>query len=170
MWKYTGKERPAFAEAPAQGQESVWDYPRPPALVADKRLVEVRFDNILIAQTEQAYRVLETASPPTFYIPGADVVLEVLTEVRGQSFCEWKGSARYWILRRKPDMGPVGWDYPAPSAAFAPITGAFSFYPSRVACFVDGERVRPQPGGFYGGWITDEIAGPVKGEPGTGHW
>ena len=90
--------------------------------------------------------------------------------VAGSSFCEWKGRASYWALANDPGGEPVAWTYAQPTAAFAAIAGAFAFYPGRVACFVNGERVRPQPGYFYGGWITDDIAGPVKGEPGTGHW
>ena len=87
------------------------------------------------------------------------------------TFCvRWKGRACYWALASEPDGEPVAWTYPEPTAAFARIAQAFAFYPGRVACYVAGERVRPQPGYFYGGWITDEIAGPVKGEPGTGHW
>ncbi|MFK7849026.1 MAG: DUF427 domain-containing protein [Rhodothermales bacterium] len=170
MWKFTGKERPSFAKEPAPGQESVWDYPRPPELVNDSRLVEVRLGETLIARTHQAYRVLETASPPTFYLPEEDVILSLLMPVDGQSNCEWKGAARYWVLKKAPELGPIGWDYPSPNPAFGSIRNALSFYPDKVDCFVDGEHVRPQPGQFYGGWVTDEIVGPVKGEPGTGHW
>ncbi|MEL7451111.1 MAG: DUF427 domain-containing protein [Pseudomonadota bacterium] len=168
MWKYTGKERPPFANAPAAGQESVWDYPRPPRLESDERRVVVRSGDLVIADTTGAVRVLETASPPTFYLPPEDVHMDRLAAVGGQSFCEWKGAARYWALAGSDEA--VGWSYPQPSAAFAALRDYLSFYPGRVACFVDEERVRPQPGGFYGGWVTDEIAGPVKGEPGTGHW
>ena len=170
MWKYTGKDRPSFAVVPGAGQESVWDYPRPPALVPDSRLVEVRFGDIVLASSKRTHRVLETASPPTFYLPADDVHADLLVAVPGQSFCEWKGAAKYWGIAARPDLGPVGWSYPAPTPAFEVLQGAFSFYPGRVACFVDEERVQPQPGGFYGGWITEEIVGPVKGEPGTGHW
>lgn len=170
MWKYTGIERPPFAIAPEPGQESVWDYPRPPALVADGRRVEVRIGDTLIADSYQAYRVLETASPPTFYIPAADVNIDMLMPVSGRSMCEWKGAAQYWGLKLSPKAAAIGWNYPHPTDRFAGLKGAFSFYPGLVECYVAGERVRPQPGGFYGGWITDEIVGPVKGDPGTGHW
>ncbi len=168
MWKYTGARRPDFAVEPGPGQESVWDYPRPPTLAADSRRVEVLAGERCIAATSAAIRVLETASPPGFYLPPAAVEPGVLVTVDGMSFCEWKGTARYWSLDSKAP--PVAWSYPDPAPRFAQIRDYFGFYPARVACFVDGERVRPQPGSFYGGWLTDEIAGPVKGEPGTGHW
>ncbi len=168
MWQYTGQERPPFAEEPGPGQESVWDYPRPPVLVACEHRVRVEADTLLLAETRNAHRVLETASPPTYYIPAGDVNLDALVTVPGSSFCEWKGAALYWALASGGDV--VGWSYPEPSERFAGIRGAFSFYPGRVACHVDGERVQPQPGQFYGGWVTQEIVGPVKGGPGTGHW
>lgn len=168
MWHFTGSERPPFAEEPGPGQESVWDYPRPPALVPCQRTVRVEADGVLLAETQAAYRVLETASPPTYYIPAADVNFDALVAAPGSSFCEWKGAAVYWALAGGGEA--VAWSYPEPSERFAAIRNAVGFYPGRVACFVDGERVRPQPGHFYGGWVTDEIVGPVKGEPGTGHW
>lgn len=168
MWQYTGSERPPFAEEPGPGQESVWDYPRPPALDPSDREVIVRSGDLVIARSCRCVRVLETASPPTWYIPGDDVDMDTLVPVPGSSFCEWKGAASYWGLASTGAM--VGWSYPDPVASFAAIRGAFSFYPGRVECYVDGERVRPQPGEFYGGWVTDEIVGPMKGEPGTGHW
>ena len=170
MWKYTGKFRPDFAKDPQEGQESVWDYPRPPLLILDPRTVEVRFGDDRIALTSRAYRILETASPPTVYIPPEDVNLDRLIEVTGRSFCEWKGAASYWALLSDPGKDAVGWGYKNPSASFKQIKDYMSFYPGRVDCYIDDERVRPQPGGFYGGWVTDEIIGPYKGEPGTGHW
>lgn len=169
MWKYRGRSRPDFAQAPAAGQESVWDYPRPPCIVDDARHVVVRTEGKVIAETRAALRVCETASPPTFYLPRKDIRLEALMVVPGRSACEWKGAARYWGLVRRGDT-PVAWDYPRPSRAFVRLEGYFAFYPSRIRCFVDDEQVRPQPGHFYGGWVTDDVAGPFKGEPGTGHW
>ena len=168
MWQYTGRERPPFADEPGPGQESVWDYPRPPALERTDREVVVLAGGIELARSTGCLRVLETASPPTWYITAADVNMDALVPVAGSSFCEWKGAAAYWGLAAGGEM--VGWSYPEPTERFAAIRGAFSFYPGRVECYVEGERVRPQPGGFYGGWVTDEIVGPVKGEPGTGHW
>ncbi len=169
MWQHVGTERPDFAAEPGPGQESVWDYPRPPIARADGRLVEVRADDKLIASSRRCYRVMETASPPTFYLPPSDVNREHLVQSAGSSVCEWKGAATYWALANDPGMA-VGWSYPRPRARFDTIRDFFSFYPGRVACFVDGERVAPQPGRFYGGWITPEVVGPFKGEPGTGHW
>lgn len=171
MWKYRGQNRPPFALEPGPGQESVWDYPRPPALQSDLRRVEVRFEDVILADSRRTYRVLETASPPTFYIPSADVHVELLMSSTETSFCEWKGVAHYWALRVGGLSGEVvGWSYPQPTPAFAPIAGYYSFYPALVECYVDGERVRPQGGGFYGGWVTHEIVGPFKGAPGTGSW
>ncbi len=170
MWKYRGQERPPFALTPGDGQESVWDYPRPPRIARDSRLVEIRFGDRLIASSTRAIRILETASPPTFYVPRDDVVIEALAVAAGSSVCEWKGAARFWTLAGHSSAGPVAWDYPEPTAAYGEIRDHMSFYPAKVECYVDGEGVRPQPGGFYGGWMTDEIVGPVKGEPGTGHW
>jgi uncharacterized protein (DUF427 family) len=171
MWEYTGRKRPPFAATPAPGQESVWDYPRPPKLVADKRRVVVRLSDIIIADTVEAYRVLETASTPTFYIPPNDVRARLLQPFSGTSVCEWKGTAKYWSLKvTRPLPQAIGWSYPTARAPYAQISGYFSFYPGRVECLVDNERVRPQPGFFYGGWVTDEIVGPWKGEPGTERW
>jgi uncharacterized protein (DUF427 family) len=169
-WRYHGQERPPFAVPPGPGQESVWDYPRPPALVPDARLVEVKTAGATIAATSRACRVLETAGPPTFYIPPEDVDRAQLVRASGSSVCEWKGTATYWGLTDAPGAAPVAWSYEDPTPAFQPVRGYLAFYPGRVECFVAGERVRPQPGKFYGGWITDEIVGPFKGEAGTGDW
>ena len=156
---------------PRTGQESVWDYPRPPALVNDERLVVVKSGGFTLAESNRCLRVLETASPPTFYIPPADVDSESLLRAAGASYCEWKGSAQYWsLVNAPPGAGAIGWSYPRPAPAFAAIADYYSFYPAKVECFVDGERVRPQPGEFYGGWVTDEVVGPFKGDPGTGGW
>lgn len=170
MWKYTGQQRPPFAEAPGEGQESVWDYPRPPVLDHDARLVEVKLGELVIATTRRAIRVLETASPPTFYIPPAGVALDLLKPSHKSSTCEWKGTARYWALDEYWELGNIGWSYAKPTPEFEDIRGYFSFYAGKLECYVRGERVRPQPGGFYGGWITKDIVGPIKGEPGTGAW
>ena len=170
MWKYRGQKRPDFAEIPGPGQESVWDYPRPPKLEFDQRVVEVKFGVQVIASSHRSYRVLETASPPTFYLPPEDVNWELLSPASGSSVCEWKGVARYWVLSSNPSIGAVGWSYPRATPAFKAIRDYVSFYPATLACFVAGERVRTQPGSFYGGWITNEIVGPFKGEPGTEQW
>lgn len=171
-WRWYGVERPPFAEEPGPGQESVWDYPRPPRLVKDPRRVVVKIGDEVIADSTRAVRILETASPPTFYLPPADVKVELLHAVGGQSHCEWKGNAAYWSVRTKEGarVEHAAWSYPQPSQAFEEIRDHVSFYPGRVECFVDAERVRPQAGGFYGGWITDEVVGPFKGDPGAGSW
>jgi uncharacterized protein (DUF427 family) len=169
MWKNTGRSRPDNAVAPGPGQESVWDYPRPPELQHDSRLVEVKNGDVVVASTTAALRILETASPPTFYVPAEDVDLDQLVEVAGSSVCEWKGRAVYWALAHAPEL-PVAWSYPRPRPRFDRIQNHLAFYPGRVECYVDGERVQAQAGGFYGGWITSEVVGPFKGDPGTGHW
>ena len=170
MWGYTGQKRPPFAEEPAPGQESVWDYPRPPLLVPCDSLIEVFNGQVLLARSRGASRVLETASPPTYYLPAAAIQWQQLVRTPHRSHCEWKGEATYWALAGEPAGQPVAWSYENPSPRFTAIDGAVSFYPARVACYVDGERVQPQPGEFYGGWVTGAIAGPFKGGPGTGHW
>jgi len=170
MWQYRGQKRPDFADIPGPGQESVWDYPRPPLLVPDGRLVEVYHVDELVASSNRTYRVLETAHPPSFYIPPKDVDWGLLGSAPGSSVCEWKGAAQYWGLASDPKSGVVGWNYPNPTAAFELIQDYVSFYPATLACYIAGERVEAQPGKFYGGWITSEILGPFKGEPGTAQW
>jgi len=170
MWEYNGQRRPSFAEQPGPEQESVWDYPRPPALRNSNQLVEVKNGSVVIASSERSARVLETASPPTVYLPPEDVNMDLLQPIPGESFCEWKGAAAYWGLKTNPNQAAIGWSYPDPSAPFAILRDWLCFYPGRVACFIAGERVRPQEGGFYGGWVTDCIVGPWKGAPGRSHW
>lgn len=170
MWEYRGQKRPPFAEDPSAGQESVWDYPRPPSVQACSRLVVVRSDGIGLARSSETYRVLETASPPGFYLLEKDVDWTQLVPASGSSICEWKGVASYWSLAADPQGAPVGWSYADPHPEFKMLRGSISFYPGRIACYVDGERVRPQSGEFYGGWITSDVVGPFKGEPGTEHW
>ncbi len=169
-WLNRGQKRPDFAVAPSDVEESVWDYPRPPVAVADGRRVLVQSGSSVVVDTTDAVRILETASPPTFYFPPSSVRVDALKLVEGSSHCEWKGYAQYWGLVSDPGGEAVGWSYPKPYSEFSKLAGWFSFYPARIECLVDGERVRPQPGGFYGGWVTNEIVGPVKGEPGTQSW
>lgn len=170
-WRWHGQGRPPFAVEPGPGQESVWDYPRPPRVEPDPRPVRVEADGIEVAASGRALRVLETASPPTFYLPLSDVRHELLVPAAGRSYCEWKGPARYWSLQLPAGVRPqVGWTYPDPLAPFASLRDHVAFYPARVACFVDGARVEPQPGRFYGGWVTPELVGPFKGEPGSEGW
>jgi uncharacterized protein (DUF427 family) len=151
--------------------ESVWDYPRPPAVVACQRRVRVAFAEQSIADSTNALRVLETASPPTIYVPAADVRTDLLIPVQGSTVCEWKGVATYFDVAADGEQSSrAAWSYPELPAAYAALVDHYAFYPGRVECHLDEERVRPQVGGFYGGWVTDDIAGPFKGEPGTGHW
>lgn len=171
LWRHRGQTRPAFAIEPRQDQESVWDYPRPPILVRDPRRIDVRAGEVVIASTRRSVRILETASPPTFYLPREDVHMDLLRPAAGGTFCEWKGQASYFdAIIGDEVIEKAAWTYERPFPAFAEIAGHISFYPGRIDCYVDGGRVRPQVGGFYGGWITDEIVGPFKGEPGTGSW
>jgi uncharacterized protein (DUF427 family) len=171
LWKYHGQVRPPFADNPEPAQESVWDYPRPPIIVLDERRVVVRVGEQLVADSFRALRLLETASAPGFYLPLADVEMNLLIEAGHRSVCEWKGAARYFDLRTDTARIPlVAWRYPRPPAQYDVIADCVSFYPHKLECYVDGERVRPQPGGFYGGWVTADIAGPVKGTPGTAGW
>jgi uncharacterized protein (DUF427 family) len=157
---------------PAPGQESVWDYPRPPRLEACSKRIRVICNGITIADTTRARRVLETSHPPVYYIPREDIRMEHVRAAAGTSFCEWKGRAEYFDLVVGTRTEPrVAWSYPNPTPAFAAIRGHLAFYAAPMdACYVDGERVTPQPGGFYGGWITHDIVGPFKGEPGTSGW
>jgi len=170
MWEFTGTQRPDFAVAPQQGQESVWDYPRPPALMPSKEQIDVRFNSLILANSCRTLRVLETAHPPTYYIPESDVNWSALAAISKSSFCEWKGTANYFSLQVHEALGAIAWQYRDPVTSFAQLDGHVSFYPSLVNCTVDGEQVRPQPGIFYGGWITERVVGPFKGEPGTSHW
>jgi len=171
-WRWYGQARPPFAVAPQPGQESVWDYPRPPRIVADPREVVVCAGGREIARTINALRVLETASPPTFYLPLADVDRTCLEPAGGSSHCEWKGAARYWsvVAEEGHRLDAAAWSYTSPLAGAEALRDTVSFYPSRLECFVDGVRVTPQPGRFYGGWITPDVVGPFKGDPGSMGW
>jgi uncharacterized protein (DUF427 family) len=156
---------------PGPGQESVWEYPRPPALDPSTARVEVRFGGELICSTVGSYRVLETSHPPTFYVPPGDIRDGVLVPAGGGSVCEWKGAARYFDVVVEGDRATgAAWSYPDPTEPYASIAGYVAFYPSLVSCTVNGVEVQPQPGGFYGGWITPDVVGPFKGEPGTMWW
>jgi uncharacterized protein (DUF427 family) len=170
-WKFRGDVRPDFAHADASGEESVWDYPRPPALVSDPRLVQVFAEGVLIADSRDCVRVLETASPPTFYLPPDDVEWDALAATDARTQCEWKGIATaYDILIDGQRIERAAWSYHDVFPEFRELQGWVSFYPGAVSCFVDRETVYPQPGGYYGGWVTREIVGPFKGAPGTESW
>ena len=165
-WKYRGDNRPFFAEEPGVGQESVWDYPRPPVIQPVEFEISVFFDEKVIAKTKKGVRVIETASAPTYYISPDDLMVEV--EPSGyESFCEWKGVGESLDVLGQPN---AGWRYVRVYEEFSPIFNWVSFYPSKVDCFIGEEKVSPQSGGFYGGWVTDMLSGPIKGVANSGGW
>lgn len=157
---------------PGAGQESVWDYPRPPKLEACSKHIQIVFNGVTIADSRKSQRVLETSHPPVYYIPLEDLSLQYVKQTPGQSFCEWKGTAIYYsVLVGEKELKNVGWGYPNPTAAFASLKDTVAFYAQPMdGCYVDGEKVIPQPGNFYGGWITGDVVGPFKGEPGSWGW
>jgi uncharacterized protein (DUF427 family) len=157
---------------PEPGQESVWDYPRPPKLEKVSQRIQVVYNGQTIADTQRAYRVLETSHPPVYYLPPSDVQMPYLRITDSNSFCEWKGSAVYYHLAvGNQSVKNAAWTYPEPNDNFKSIAGYMAFYAHLMdACYVDGERVTPQPGGFYGGWITKNIVGPFKGVAGSWGW
>ena len=150
----------------------MWDYPRPPRLEPTSRHIQIFFNGEKVAETRRAYRVLETSHPPVYYLPPEDINQAFLEAAKGTSLCEWKGQARYYdIVVGERRAAKCAWTYPNPTAAFAPIRDYVAFYAGPMdRCLVDGEEVRPQPGEFYGGWITDDVVGPFKGEPGSRGW
>jgi uncharacterized protein (DUF427 family) len=152
--------------------ENVQSYPRPPRLERVAATLEVWLGGHLIARTDAGWRVCETHHPPTYYFPPGDVVDGVLSPARGTSFCEWKGRAAYWDVRAGSEHRPrAAWSYPAPTADFAALGDHLAFYPGQMdACRVDGIEAAPQPGGFYGGWVTPNLTGRIKGAPGTEGW
>lgn len=157
---------------PGPGQESVWDYPRPPAVVETGDRVRVVHHGVTVADTTAAIRVLETSQPPAFYIPRADISTEHLLPGSGRSFCEWKGPATYWsVLVDEVLLPNAAWSYEDPTPRFVAIRGHVAFYARLLdECWVGDERVVANPGSFYGGWITSKVVGPFKGDPGTQHW
>ena len=159
-------------EIPEAGQESVWAFPRPAVAEATSAHLVIRHRGSIVADTRRAIRTLETSHPPSYYIPRDDIAPDVLRPAGGGSFCEWKGDALYWDVAIGGVVLPrVGWSYPNPTPGFAPLRDHVAFYAGPLArCTVDGEQVVPQPGGFYGGWITSELVGPFKGIPGSMGW
>lgn len=151
------------------GQESVWDDPRPAIAWPSKSHIRIEHRGAVIADTRKALRVLETSHPPNWYVPPGHVDVALLRPSDRRSFCEWKGHAAYWHLEVGGELlRDVAWSYPDPTQPFACLRDHLAFYAGPLdLCSVDGERVRPQPGGFYGGWITSDLAGPFKGVPGS---
>jgi len=163
--------RPTRVE-PGPGQESVWDYPRPPRVELSDDHVTVELGGVTIADSRRAYRVLETSSPPVYYIPPDDIATDVLAAADQTTFCEWKGDASYYdVSAGGRTERAAAWHYPTPTPPFAAIASYVAFYPGRMdACTVNGERVGAQPGDYYGGWVTSKIVGPFKGGPGSAGW
>ncbi len=152
-------------------RENVQSYPRPPALEPVPQRIVVRLGGQIIADTTRALRVLETHHAPTYYLPPGDIS-GTLMPAKGQSFCEWKGTARYFDVAAG-DMAAkrAAWAYDDPSPRFRALAGYVAFYAGQMeACFVGIERVLPQPGDFYGGWLTSNLDGIVKGARGTESW
>ena len=156
----------------APGQESVWQYPRPAVAQPSDRHIRITHAGIVVADTRAAVRTIETSPPPSWYIPPDAIAPGLLRPSPRRSFCEWKGEARYWHVEIGGQVfNDVAWSYPNPTPAFAILRDHVAFYAAPFdLCTVDGERVRPQPGGFYGGWITSDLAGPFKGIPGSMGW
>jgi len=159
-------------DQPGPGQESVWDYPRPPALRSSTESVQVVLGGVTIASTTRSLQVLETSHPPTYYLPRESFLDGVLVPTEGASFCEWKGQASYFdVVGGDVRVERGAWTYLAPTSRFAEITGTIALMPATMdRCVVDGEDVVPQEGSFYGGWITSKVAGPFKGGPGSWGW
>ena len=157
---------------PGPGQESVWDYPRPPRLEDTDAHIRIVFGGVVLADSRRAKRVLETSHPPVYYLAPEDVRLDYFTPAVGQSYCEWKGIASYYTITVGDKTAEQSaWYYSHPTPTFADIQNYIAIYPSRMdSCTVDGEIVTAQPGDFYGGWITKDIVGPFKGDPGTMGW
>lgn len=154
------------------GQESVWDYPRPPRVERVDQRVVIRFGGKVIVDTADVVRVLETSHPPVYYLPVADFADGSLVPATGGSFCEFKGGARYFDVRSGETVAQrAAWNYPSPSAGYEMLAERVAVYARPMdSCEVGGETVVPQPGGFYGGWITSAIVGPFKGGPGSMGW
>ena len=157
---------------PGPGQESVWDYPRPPRVERVDERVTILLGGALIADTDDAVRVLETSHPPVYYLPIADFAPAALVAAAGTSFCEFKGAARYFDVHGGGVMRPAAaWTYPDPSPGFDALVGRVAVYAAPMdECTVGGEIVTPQPGGLYGGWVTSRVVGPFKGIPGSMGW
>lgn len=169
-WSNTGTKRPPFAIEPKKGQRSVWDFPRPPVIEKIGKPVLVSFQGISIADSRNTLAVLETASPPTYYIPKDNIDMGLLLPMHGKtSLCEWKGKAMYWTLNTMTDQ-PVAWSYLNPFPEFQELKNHIAFYLQHLECYIDGERVKAQASAFYAGWITKALTGPFKGDKGTEHW
>lgn len=169
---FGSSSRPVRPDPVGPGQESVWNYPRPPVARPIAAHVRIEHRGLVVADTRAAIQTLETSHPPTYYIPPADIAPGMLRRAAGSSFCEWKGTASYWdVIVGDLVLARAAWSYADPAPAFAALRDHLAFYAAPFdRCSVDGEAVIPQPGGFYGGWITSRVAGPFKGVPGSQGW
>lgn len=172
-WKRAVK--PPFIEPVGEGEESVWSFPRPPRVEPVSAHIVVAAGPAVVADTRNAVRVVETAGAPCYYLPREDCLLDALQPTGSWSVCEWKGVAYgYDVIAGATRVRAGAWTYPDPlddlGCGFARIAGRFAFYATELTCTIDGERVRPQPGGFYGGWVTARLRGPIKGVPGSSGW
>ena len=174
-WLEFERIRPAHIERPGPGQESVWDYPRPPKVERVNKPLKVILNDVVIAETDHGLRVIETSSPPQYYFPPNDVQLEYFQRTSQRSLCEWKGQAGYWNIRVGDKQIENGaWSYESPFvdiADYSMLKSYLAFYVRPMdSCWVGDEQVEPQPGEFYGGWVTSNLTGPFKGEPGSEGW
>ncbi len=166
-WRYDGSARPPFAEEPGPGQESVWDFPRPPRIEPVEKPLRVLLGETELANTTRGMRVLETAGAPTFYFPAEDVNTDLLRRTGSSYHCEWKGIS---MELAADGVTPAGWMLAQAYPEFRDLLGWYAFYPQQLGCYVGEERAASQPGGYYGGWVTSEIVGPIKGAPGSESW
>jgi uncharacterized protein (DUF427 family) len=171
-WRHIPRIRPVTIVPPGPAQESVWDYPRPPRVEPVAARVRVEFGGLVLADSRRTLRVCETSSPPGYYIPADDIRMEHLEASARTSFCEWKGEATYWSVRVRDRLAKdAAWSYPNPDPGFELIRDYLAFYPRRMdGCWVGEHRVTPQPGFYYGGWVTHDLVGPFKGQPGSEGW
>jgi uncharacterized protein (DUF427 family) len=166
-WQHTGAQRPEFAEAPKADEESVWDYPRPPLVQPVEAVCRVFNGKTLIAESQACVRVCETAGAPTYYFPPTDVESELIEPAEMASICEWKGVSQHLTVDGVPE---AGWRYIRMFEEFADLFEWPSFHPKQLLCFIDTERVSHQDGGFYGGWVSESLSGPIKGRAGSEDW
>ena len=168
-WRWDGRARPPFADVPVSGQVSVWDFPRPPSIEPVPAELEVRCGGRLVARTSNGMRVCETASAPAYYFPPGSVDAALATATGRQFHCEWKGISEA-VQISSSGIANAGWRLTAVYPEFERLFGWTAFYPQAVDCFIDGTQVAPQPGGYYGGWVTADLAGPIKGGAGSAGW
>ena len=171
-WRSHKRDKPDNIIKPGPGQESIWDYPRLPKVELFTKNIRVKFAGKVIALTNKSYKVMETSSPPCYYISQENIEMEYLFKSAYKTLCEWKGIARYWSVRVGDKVSKnAAWSYPKPLEGFEQIKDHIAFFAGRVdGCYIDDEKVVPQAGDFYGGWITKNIVGPFKGESGTERW